>query len=672
MVIVAYEGWKWVSGKVEEPQEFAQGTKQAEDSAQQEIEAELARLRDASEPVSTEDMESYYAIPAGAKDTTDLWTSASAALFTDQYDADAAGIDVVDRSRRAHKLPPPGKPWPELARAQRLLQKYRRPLDQLQQAARSGGAARYPTSFRDGVAMEMPHLQELMAAVRALRLQAQVRAHEGDSAAAIESVNTIFAAGKSLETYPNSVGQLICQACYSTGFSALKDMLPYVDFSDSQLAQLSQPLDRSAAEEGLYRAMLGERVMGLTGLDDAEEFLEFLTTEDAEVGMRITAEQAQNFAKVAPFTQQRDTWFYLRHMRGVVEASQQPWPERLQTADRLESEWKALGDKTRLGKEDFASLQEAAASDRIIIALLIAPPFQASFAADARFIALRDLTKTTLAIERYRNKHGQPPDALDQLKPTYLTTIPIDPFDGNPLRYIRDSSQYLVYSIGRDRKDDNDSGTLGGADADIVFVMPIVERPPPAAVTAVSPNSPTSPSPPQANSGQPPRRPSGFAKRPPRGPGFTPRPIGVATGQPFEDKAPAGGYLVGVRIIKGKNWGGVVHAIQPIYQVGDAQRDGKLLGRAKGEDRFEAVAKQGYAVGGIRAKRGAVIDAIQLIFYRIDGKKMNKQDKYESEWLGGDGGTGMNSVAFGGSFITGISGTFKDDVTSLRLIAGRP
>jgi hypothetical protein len=59
------------------------------------------------------------------------------------------------------------------------------------------------------------------------------------------------------------------------------------------------------------------------------------------------------------------------------------------------------------------------------------------------------------AVERYRIKHGRAPSKLADLQPEFLKSIPVDPVDGAPLRYILQSDgTYLIYSIGWNRVDD--------------------------------------------------------------------------------------------------------------------------------------------------------------------------------------------------------------------------
>jgi hypothetical protein len=58
-----------------------------------------------------------------------------------------------------------------------------------------------------------------------------------------------------------------------------------------------------------------------------------------------------------------------------------------------------------------------------------------------------------LAVERYRLRHRDWPASLDRLKPDLLAEVPLDPFDGKPLRYLKRDGGIVVYSVGRDGED---------------------------------------------------------------------------------------------------------------------------------------------------------------------------------------------------------------------------
>jgi hypothetical protein len=49
---------------------------------------------------------------------------------------------------------------------------------------------------------------------------------------------------------------------------------------------------------------------------------------------------------------------------------------------------------------------------------------------------------------------GHLPENLNELMPQFLPAVPIDPFDGQPLRCHRLAKGYVIYSVGSDGHDD--------------------------------------------------------------------------------------------------------------------------------------------------------------------------------------------------------------------------
>ncbi len=64
--------------------------------------------------------------------------------------------------------------------------------------------------------------------------------------------------------------------------------------------------------------------------------------------------------------------------------------------------------------------------------------------------AMLRVTATALAAERYRREHGHLPPLLTALTPVYLRAVPLDPYDGQPLRYRENAEGVVIYSIGSD------------------------------------------------------------------------------------------------------------------------------------------------------------------------------------------------------------------------------
>jgi hypothetical protein len=56
---------------------------------------------------------------------------------------------------------------------------------------------------------------------------------------------------------------------------------------------------------------------------------------------------------------------------------------------------------------------------------------------------------TALALEQFRAAHNnQYPASLTELAPVYLAAIPMDPFNGKPLRYRQQDAGYTLSCTG--------------------------------------------------------------------------------------------------------------------------------------------------------------------------------------------------------------------------------
>ncbi len=84
------------------------------------------------------------------------------------------------------------------------------------------------------------------------------------------------------------------------------------------------------------------------------------------------------------------------------------------------------------------------------------------------------LVRTALAANAYRSAEGEWPETIDHLVPRYLSEVPSDPFDNQPLRYNRTAGRAILYSVGPNRTDDGGVRIESPADdqpGDIVWVL---------------------------------------------------------------------------------------------------------------------------------------------------------------------------------------------------------
>lgn len=85
---------------------------------------------------------------------------------------------------------------------------------------------------------------------------------------------------------------------------------------------------------------------------------------------------------------------------------------------------------------------------------LLTPAFGQAAVASHRAEQTRDAALTAIALELFKRRYGDYPASLGELTPALLPRVPLDIFDGSPLKYQVRSGRPLLYSVGTDRKDD--------------------------------------------------------------------------------------------------------------------------------------------------------------------------------------------------------------------------
>jgi len=410
------------------------------------VQAEFDALGAAGEPVSAEDLRDFYPVPPGEADCTHLWLRATRVLAEPDYTADCGELPVVGTGEG--EIPPPGEPWPEADAAEALLERYADSMKLMHKAARRGGAARYPVDFEAGLLADLGHAINLRPGAEMLVLEAHLRARQDDPQGVMESMRAIVRLAESLEKEPLLVSQLVRMTCTGIALELLGELLPHVDFSDDDLARLQAELEAVSYKEGMQRAMIGERVIGIEVFQNPAQF----------------AEEVETSAKLPIGSRNDDLLKYLEFMNGIVAATRLDGPGQLEAAEDWDDELSAFFDNAGL-----------LTKVRYVFTSLMIPAVGAAVQAEHRSEALRRAAVARIAVERYRLKHGKLPDALEQLVPEFLDRLPSDPFDDKPLRYVIRDGKPVIYSIGRDRTDDGGRGD-DRFEPDVLFPIPAEEE----------------------------------------------------------------------------------------------------------------------------------------------------------------------------------------------------
>jgi len=221
------------------------------------------------------------------------------------------------------------------------------------------------------------------------------------------------------------IDEMVAIGLKNMAVESLEDILNQITFTDSQLTHLQQQFSGAQDLEACYRNFIKERVVYLESV--LSPFNERPTKQDASTRR---AERVHSMVGLM----QKEHVMHLDYFQRFIDASLLP----------LEDRPDALNEITVELADSLPSWQIYL--DSLLLLVNIAD-------IDTRVIEYLRCAETALAIERYRLKYGSLPDSLDKLVSEFMTEVPLEPFDGEPLRYIRHHVGYTVYMIGEDGVD---------------------------------------------------------------------------------------------------------------------------------------------------------------------------------------------------------------------------
>lgn len=145
--------------------------------------------------------------------------------------------------------------------------------------------------------------------------------------------------------------------------------------------------------------------------------------------------------------------------------------------------------------------------------------------------------------------------------------------------------------------------------------------------------------------------------------------VGGHSGGAYEALPHDASILTGFELSTSTFYGGhhTIKSIRPIFQTLEGEVVGEWNGHPHGRI-HRIVARHGYAVAGIVARSGHRIDGLRVIFMSLVHGRLNPDDTYRSDWVGGRGGGPETIIGTNGLPVVGIYGKRGADVDSLGLI----
>ncbi|MHB0911948.1 MAG: hypothetical protein ACYC2Y_00705 [Armatimonadota bacterium] len=297
--------------------------------------------------------------------------------------------------------------------------------------------------------------------LRFLRACAVTDAHSGRTDDAVRAIESGFKVSESLKEEPTLIGFMGRNACYNIASRAMSDSLQFCDIDELQAKRLFDVLGKVDPQPGYVLAWKGERALFLSQVD--------LMLKSGEEGNLSLSDFNKKLPDVkigrwlGGMAMSEDRIAYNDHIDYQLERARKPYRT---STHRCGYKTPKLAPLTSMVKLDN---------------------YDAFFAHRDEYIAKVAGDRIFLALFAYHDRFGKYPSSLAEVKKGLGWKLPEDPFSGKGFRYRQEGAGFVLYSLGRNLKDDGArvypqssvSGDRyhfvlgGGRSADMVWKWPI-------------------------------------------------------------------------------------------------------------------------------------------------------------------------------------------------------
>jgi hypothetical protein len=316
----------------------------------------------------------------------------------------------------------------------------------LRDLSQSGGVRL--TIAPDGISIPIPHTQGIPAVAALLQLDAVLAAYQKDADRAVASAHAGVHAARAVGDEPFLLSMLVRIECSTLARDSTERVLGLCE-PTTGLDELQAAFTAEADVPLVTIALRGERAV----LDHTFENMAAGTVSPSVVTAASDGPPplpgTVSLYGVSVSNLPADHACMLETLTRYVEISRKPTHEALP----LYSEVPAPPNELRT-----------------LFTRLMLPSCGIYAKADARAKAKLKTAATGIACERFRRANGRWPRDLTEVPKDTLPVVPLDPYDGQPLRFRRTPAGIVIYSIGPDGTDDG--GTVsprGEAGTDLGF-----------------------------------------------------------------------------------------------------------------------------------------------------------------------------------------------------------
>jgi hypothetical protein len=341
----------------------------------------------------------------------------------------------VNSAKEFPLAPQPQKPAADVLLA---LSKYDSAIEDLRQAGQQPGSnlpINYENGF-DAVSPLLPYLATLKRCSQVLQLRAIAELADGQSAKAFDDVKLLLRLNDSICNSPFLISQLVRIAIVSIALQPIWEGLAEHKWSDEQLVALDAELGQLDFLADYEFALRGERAFAIASFENQRRTREIIMyPEDGSV---IT-----NKLRFMP-----DAYFYQNEL-SFARMHQQWILPLIDTNARIVSPegWRRVDAAVRAERKLYSPYK--------VQALTLIPAIESAMKKFAFIQSGIDLARVSCALERYWLAHGEYPEGLNTLVPQFISNLPCDIVNGQPLHYRRETNgPFVLYSVGWNETDD--------------------------------------------------------------------------------------------------------------------------------------------------------------------------------------------------------------------------
>lgn len=302
---------------------------------------------------------------------------------------------------------------------------------------------------------------------RALSIRAMRRIGEGDMDGAWEDILALHRLGRLFSQQPSVVERLTAIATALRANSATKVLLDQIDGKLARrvredirdlapmrdVAEAFDRHDRFTALECVMMLHRGERIDEHLSLKKAQilesDWDQMLRELNGRYDMMVMGLKEPTFAE------------RLAALREFTENVEKARPSRMLVLEILSRQIVGLPLRPAVTKFMTGA-----------IVYMIVPEGSRSAILYERWAEDKELLDVALALTECVRETKEYPETLAALVPKYLPAVPKDRFDEKPIRYRREGSGYVLYSVGENAVD-NGGRSEGKGEDDIVISVPL-------------------------------------------------------------------------------------------------------------------------------------------------------------------------------------------------------